>query len=110
MRSIGAPPEDDDLVSAVLNGLNVVKWKAFATSVCVRETFPDFEDLISLMIIEEMRMQGPDSGKGSGEQAHAFYSTSGRGRGRNSRGRGGGRFGNYHQNQYNAENVGRARG
>ena len=50
-------------------------------------------------------MQGRDSEKGSGEQAHAFYSTSGRGRGRNSRGRGGGRFGNYHQNQYNAENA-----
>ena len=107
MGSIGAPPEDDDLVFANLNGLNDDKWKAFATSVYVRETFPDFEDLISLMITEEMRMQGPDSGKGSGEQAHAFYSTSVRGRGKNSRGRGGGRFGKYHQNQYNAENAGR---
>ena len=29
--------------------LNDDKWKAFATSVYVRETFPDFEDLISLM-------------------------------------------------------------
>ena len=50
LGSIGAPPEDDELVSSILNGLNADKWKAFATSVYVRETFPDFEDLISLMI------------------------------------------------------------
>ena len=100
MGSIGAPPEDDDLVSAVLNGLNDDKWKAFATSVYVREIFLDFEDLSSLMITEEMRMQGPDSGKGFGEQAQAFYSTARRVRRRNSRGRSGGRFGNYHQNHY----------
>ena len=60
MGSIGAPPKDDDLVSAILNGLNDDKWKAFATFVYVRETFLDFEDLISLMIIEDMRMQGLD--------------------------------------------------
>ena len=88
LGSIGATPEDDDLVSAVLNGLNDDKWKAFATSVYIHETFLDFEDLISLMITKEMRMQGPNLGKGSGEQAHAFYSASRRGRGRNSRGRG----------------------
>ena len=114
LGSIGATPEDDDLVSAVLNGLNDEKWKAFSTSVYVREKFPDFEELISLMITEEMRMQGPNAGKGSGEQAQAFYSNSGRGRGRSQRGRGGGgRFGNYHQNQKNqnfAKNTGRGRG
>ncbi|MCO5590494.1 hypothetical protein L7F22_044464 [Adiantum nelumboides] len=63
LGSIGAPPEDDDLVFIVLNGLNDDRWKAFATSVYVRETFLDFEDLISLMITEEMRMQGPILGK-----------------------------------------------
>ena len=114
LGSIGAPPEDDDLVFVVLNGLNDEKWKPFATSVYVRETFSNFEDLTSLMITEEMRMQGPNAGKGSGEQAHAFYSTSRRGRGRSLRGRGsGGRSGNYHQNQQNqnyAKNTGRGRG
>ena len=66
LGSIGAPPEDDNLddnlVSAILNGLNDDKWKAFATFVYVRETFPGFEDLISLIIIEEMRKQGPNLG------------------------------------------------
>ena len=37
LGSIGAPPNDDDLVSAVLNGLNDEKWKPFSTSVYVRE-------------------------------------------------------------------------
>ena len=112
LGSIGAPLEDDDLVSTILNGLNDDKWKAFSTSVYVRETFPNFEDLISLMITKEMRMQGPNLGKGFGEQAQAFYSNSRRGRGRQSRGRGGGggRSGNYHQNQNNAENAGHGRG
>ena len=36
LGSIGAPTEDDDLVSAVLNGLkHDENWKAFATSVNV---------------------------------------------------------------------------
>ena len=56
LGSIGAPPKDDDLVSAILNGLNDEKWKAFSTSIYVHETFPDFEDFIYLMITEEMRM------------------------------------------------------
>lgn len=81
LGSIGAPLEDDDLVSAILNGLNDDRWKPFATSVYVREKFPDFEDLVSLMIIEEMRILGPNAGKGSNEQAQAFYSNSSRGRG-----------------------------
>ena len=106
LGSIGAPPEDDDLVSAVLNGLNDDKWKAFSTSVYVREKFPDFEELISLMITEEMRMQGPNAGKASRDQTQAFYSNSGRGRGgRSQRRRGGGRSGNYHQNQQNQNNA-----
>ena len=59
--SIGAPPKDDDLVSTMLHGLNDDKWKAFPTSIYVSEIFLDFEGLISLMITEEMRMQGPDA-------------------------------------------------
>ena len=60
LGSIGAPPKDDNLLSAILNGLNDDKWKAFATSVYVHEIFLDFKDLIFLMITEEMRMQGPN--------------------------------------------------
>ena len=39
LGSIGAPPEDDNLVSAVLNGLNDDKWKAFTTFVYVQKHF-----------------------------------------------------------------------
>ena len=97
LGSIGAPLEDDDLVSAILNDFNNQKWRPFSTFFYVQEKFLDFEDLISLMIIEEMRMQGPNVGNGSKEQAQAFYSNSGRGRGRSQRGHGGGngRFGNH---------------
>ena len=46
LGSIGAPPKDDDLVSTILNGSHYEIWKAFSTSIYVRETFPNFEDLI----------------------------------------------------------------
>ena len=39
LGSIGATPEDDNLVSAILNGLNDEKWKAFTTSVYVMNIF-----------------------------------------------------------------------
>ncbi|MCO5576313.1 hypothetical protein L7F22_030122 [Adiantum nelumboides] len=77
---IGATPEDDDLVFAVLNGSNDERWKAFSTSVYVREKFLDFEDLICLMIIEKMRMQGPNVGRGPHEHAQACYTNASRGR------------------------------
>ena len=38
------------------NGSNDEKQKPFSTSLYVREKFLDLKDLISLMIIEEMRM------------------------------------------------------
>ena len=82
LGSIGSPPDDDDLVSAVLNGLaDDDKWKPFATSVYVPENLPDFDDLISLMIIEERNNGGFALEKGSSEQAQAFYSVNSRGRG-----------------------------
>ena len=74
MGSIGAPRDDDDLVSAVLNSLkDDEKWKPFSTSIYVRENFLDFDELKSLMIIEETNMGGPSISKGPREQAHAFY-------------------------------------
>ena len=51
---ISAPLDDDNLVSIV--GLNDEKWKTFGTSIYVRSFFLDFENLISLVIIEEMRI------------------------------------------------------
>ena len=80
LGSIGAPIEDDDLVSTVLNGLmHDDNWKAFSNSVNVRENLPNFDELISLMIIEERNIGGPSLGIGPSEQAQAFYSGYGRG-------------------------------
>ena len=67
LAAIDVMPNDDDLVLSTLSGLNNEKgWKSFVTSVYVRKPFPDFDELISLMIIEEINMQGESSGK-SGE-------------------------------------------
>ena len=44
LGSIGVQVEDDDLVSAALNGLkDNESWKSFSMSVYVRENFSDFE-------------------------------------------------------------------
>ena len=60
---------------------NEKSWKSFFTSVYVWKPFLDFDELISLMIREEINIQGESSRK-SGEQAQAFYSSIGRERGR----------------------------
>ena len=66
LGSIGAQLDDDDVVSATLNGLkDDEKWKSFSTSVYVRENFLDFDELKALMITEERNMGGPSIGKGS---------------------------------------------
>ena len=68
LGSIGAQPDDDDVVSATLNGLkDDEKWKSFSTSMYVRENFLDFDELKSLMIIEEQNMGGPSTSRGSRE-------------------------------------------
>ena len=115
LGSIGVQLEDDDVVAATLNGLkDDEKWKSFSTSVYVHENFPDFDELKSLMIIEEQNMGGPSTSKGPHEQARAFYSNNSRGRGRGfGRGHGGGTFNNQQENQQNqgyTENSGRGRG
>jgi hypothetical protein len=79
LASIGAPVDDEDLVAVTLNGLRK-NYSQFRTSIAVRETFPDFQDLITLLISEEMRVVGTSSNGGS--QESAFYSNSNRGRGR----------------------------
>ncbi|MCO5600850.1 hypothetical protein L7F22_054967 [Adiantum nelumboides] len=64
-----AMPDDDDLLSSTLGGLNNEKaWKSFFTSVYVRKPFPDFDELVSLMITEEINMQTKSTDK-SGEHA-----------------------------------------
>jgi hypothetical protein len=76
---IGAPIDDEDLVAMTLNGLGK-DYSQFRSSVVVRETFSDFQDLITLLISEEMRIVGTSSNGGS--QENAFYSNSNKGRGR----------------------------
>ncbi len=76
---IGFPVDDEDLVAVTLNGLGK-DYSQFHTSIVVRETFPNFQDLITLLISEEMRIVGTSSNGGS--QESAFYSNINRGKGR----------------------------
>jgi len=61
---IGAPVNDEDLLAVTLNGLGK-DYSQFHTSIVVRKTFPDFQDLITLLISEEMRSVGTSSTGGS---------------------------------------------
>ncbi len=61
---IGAPVDDEDLVVVTLNGLGK-DYSQFHTLIVVRETFLDFQDLITLFISEEMRVVGTSSNGGS---------------------------------------------
>jgi hypothetical protein len=66
LASIGALVDDEDLVVVTLNGLGK-DYSQFRTSIAVRKTFPDFQDLITLFISEEMRVVGTSSKGGSQE-------------------------------------------
>jgi len=77
--SIGAHVNDEDLVAVTLNGLGK-DYSQFRTSIAVRETFLNFQDLITLLISEEMRIVGTSSNGGS--QESVFFSNSNKGRGR----------------------------
>jgi hypothetical protein len=79
LASIGTPIDDEGLVAMTLNGLGK-DYSQFRTSIIVRETFPNFQDLRILLISEEMRVVGTSSNGGS--QESAFYSKSKKGRGR----------------------------
>jgi len=100
LASIGAPVDDEDLVAVTLNGLGK-DYSQFCTLIAVQETFPNFQDLITLLISEKMRVVGTSSNGGS--QESAFYSSSNRGRGRSvktsSRGRHGSSHGGHHQHE-----------
>ena len=79
LTSIGAYVDDEDLVVVTLNGLGK-DYSQFRTSIVVRKTFPNFQNLITLLISEEIRIVGTSSNGGS--QESAFYSNINRGIGR----------------------------
>ena len=59
LASIGSPVDNDHKVALCLNGLREDdKWKSFITSVYVRDSMPDFDQLVALMVTEEMNLQG----------------------------------------------------
>ncbi len=64
LASIGAPVGDEDLMAVTLNGLGK-DYSQFRTSIVVREIFPNFQDLITLLISEEMRVVSTSSDGGS---------------------------------------------
>ena len=67
--------------------LNGLREESFITSVYVRDSMPDFDQLVALMVTEEMNLQGSTS---SSNQSQVFY-VGNRGRGRYNRSRGRGR-------------------
>jgi hypothetical protein len=69
-------------VAVTLNGL-VKDYSQFHTSIAIRETFINFQDLRSLLINEKIRIVGTSSNGGS--QESDFYSNINRGRGRGGR-------------------------
>jgi hypothetical protein len=77
--SIRALVDDKDLVVVTLNGLGK-NYSQFCTSIAARKTFPDFQDLITLLISEEMRIV--DTSSNGGSQESSLYANSNRGRGR----------------------------
>jgi hypothetical protein len=79
LASIGAPVDDEDLVAVTLNGLGK-DYSQFRTSIAVRKTFLNFQDLITLFISEKMRVVGTSSNGRS--QESVFYSNFNQGRGR----------------------------
>jgi len=93
-----------------LNGLGK-NYSQFRISIAVRETFLDFQDLITLLISEKMRIVGTSSNGRS--QESVFYSNINRGRGRSRggktsfRGRHKSSHGGHHQHEGQAHGGGR---
>jgi hypothetical protein len=56
--------DDEDLVAMTLNGLGK-NYNQFRTSIVVRKTFLNFQNLITLLISEEMRIVVTSSNGGS---------------------------------------------
>jgi hypothetical protein len=79
LTSIGAPIDDENLVAVTLNGFGKY-YSQFCTLIAIRETFLDFQDLITLLINEKMRIISTSSNGRSRD--NVFYSNSNKGRGR----------------------------
>jgi soluble cytochrome b562 len=82
LTTIRALIDDEDLMAVTLNGLRK-DYSQFRSSIAIRETFLDFQDLITLLINEEMRVVGTSSNGGS--QESAFYSNYNRGKSRDAK-------------------------
>jgi hypothetical protein len=68
--SIGAHVNDEDLVAMTLNGLGKDQ-NQFHTLIAIREKFPNFQDLITLFISEDMKII--DTSSNGGSQESVFY-------------------------------------
>jgi hypothetical protein len=79
LASIGAPVDDEDLMAVTLNRLGK-NYNQFRTSIAIQETFPNFQNLITLLISEEIRVVGTSSNGRS--QESVFYSNFNEGKGR----------------------------
>ncbi len=105
---LGTLVDDEDLVAVTLNGLGK-DYSQFRTSIAIRETFPNFQDLIILLISEEMRVVGTSSNGGS--QENVFYSNTNRGTSKGGktsfRGRHGSSHGGHHQHEGQPHGGGR---
>ncbi len=64
LASIGSLVDDEDLMVVTLNGLGKY-YSQFRTLITIRKTFLDFQDLITLLISEEMKIVGTASNGGS---------------------------------------------
>ncbi|WP_139158356.1 DDE-type integrase/transposase/recombinase, partial [Enterobacter cloacae complex sp. GF14B] len=104
LGSIKVSVEDDDIVRACLDGLGD-EYVHFRSSMNTRDDIPVFQDLISMLILEEKNLDTSSShGRNNSEQA--FYSNSNRGRGRGC-GRGPrGCRGQFLEGQSNQNNTG----
>jgi len=100
LASIKLSVDDDDLVNVCLNGLGK-EYKPFRTSITVKENVPNFQDLVSMLIVEEETLNEYCSTQNKNNVEHqAFYSNTGRckGRGRG-QSQGAGHFGNQNFGQ-----------
>jgi len=108
LASIEPPIDDEDLVAVTLNGFGK-DYSEFHTSIAVRKTFPNFQDLITLLINENMRMVSTSSNGGS--QEINFYSNTNRDKRRGGkisfRGQHKSSHGGHHQHEVQAHGGGR---
>ncbi|KAH7387814.1 hypothetical protein KP509_16G042400 [Ceratopteris richardii] len=77
LASINLKVEDDDMVSVMLNGQRP-QYKSLDTSILVRGTMPDFDELVALCMIKEVKLGFNASGSGNLKD-HAFFHHRGRG-------------------------------